>query len=109
MSFNIELITQEMIGAARDTVQERWPQIETMAEVELRRLAGSMEDLGRLVAEGKIDVSRARQHAHIHQITARSVLATTEGLGLRTADQAVTAAIRAVTKLVNGALKFALL
>ena len=109
MTLDVEQLAQAMIGAARDAVRERWPQMEAVAEVELRRLAGSLRDVGRLVAEGKIDESRARQYAHVHQITARSILATTEGLGILTAEQALTAGIHAVAKVVNAAVRFALL
>jgi hypothetical protein len=109
VSLDVKQLAETMIGAARDAANERWPQIQAIAELELRRLAQSIEDVGRLVADGEIDESRARQHAHMHQLTARSVLTTVEGLGLHTAEQATHAAIRSVAKVVNGALKFALL
>ena len=109
MSLDVQQLAQTMIGAARDAVSDRWPRMEALAEVELRRLAQSIEDVGHHVADGTIDESRARQHAHMHQLTARSVLATVEGLGVLAAEQATHAAIRSVTKVVNGALKFALL
>jgi hypothetical protein len=98
-----------MIGAAREAVSERWPQMEAIAEVELRRLAQSLDDIGRLVASGAIDESRARQHAHMHQLAARTVLTTVEGLGILAAEQATHAAIRSVATVVNRAVKFALL
>jgi primosomal protein N'' len=109
MTFNVEEIAQTMIGAAREAVSDRWPQVQALAEVEFRNLAGSLEAVGRLVAEGKIDQARAQHHAHIYQITARSILATAEGLGVLTAEQALNAGVLAVTKVVNTAVKFALL
>ena len=109
MSLDVKQLAETMIGAARDAVSERWPQIEAIAEVELHRLAQSIEDVGQLVAAGKIDESRARHHAHMHQVAARSVLTTVEGLGYMTAEQATHAAIRSVAKVVNRAVKFALL
>ena len=109
MSLDVNELAQTMIGAARDAVSDRWPQIQDLAELEFQRLAMSIADIGSLVAAGKIDESRARQHAHIHQITARGIIATVEGLGLRTAEQALNAGIRSVAKVVNGVVKFALL
>ena len=109
MSLDVNELAQTMIGAARDAVSDRWPQIQDLAELEFQRLAMSIADIGSLVAAGKIDESRARQHAHIHQITARSIISTVEGLGLHTAEQALTAGIRSVAKVVNGAVRFALL
>lgn len=109
MSLDVNELAQTMLGAARDAVSDRWPQIQDLAEVEFQRLAMSIADIGRLVAAGKIDESRARQHAHIHQINARAIIATVEGLGLHTAEQALNAGIRSVTRVVNGVVKFALL
>lgn len=109
MSLDVNELARTMLGAARAAVSDRWPQIEEIAEVEFQRLATSIADIGRLAADGKIDESRARQHAHIHQITARSILSTVEGLGIHTAEQALTAGIRAVARVVNGAVRFALL
>ena len=109
MKIDVDQIAATMIGAAREAVGDRWPQLQAIAETEFRRLAASMADVGRLVAEGKIDEKRARQHAQVHQMAARSVLVTTEGLGILAAEQALTAGIRSVARIVNGALKFALL
>jgi hypothetical protein len=109
MSLDVNELAQAMLGAARAEVSDRWPQVQDLAEVEFQRLAVSIADIGRLAAEGKIDESRARRHAHIHQIAARSILSTVEGLGIHTAEQALTAGIRAVAKAVNGAVRFALL
>jgi hypothetical protein len=109
MSLDVNELARTMLGAARDAVSDRWPQIQELAEVEFQRLAASIADIGRLAAEGKIDPSRARQHAHIHQLTARSILATVEGLGVHTAEQALTAGVRSVAQVVNGVVRFALL
>jgi hypothetical protein len=109
VSLDVKQLAETMIGAAGEAVSDRWPQMQALAEVELRRLAQSIEDLGRLVAAGKIDEAKARHHAHMHQLMARSVLTTVEGLGLLTAEQATQAAIRSVTAVVNRTLKFVLL
>jgi hypothetical protein len=109
MSLDVNELARTMLDAARDAVSDRWPQLQDIAEVEFQRLAASIADTGRLLAEGKIDESRARQHAHIHQITARSILSTVEGLGIHTAEQALSAGIRSVAKVVNGVVRFALL
>lgn len=109
MSVQIDDLAASMIAAARDTVGERWPQMQAVAEEQFRNLASSLDSVGRLLAEGKIDASRARKHAHIHQLAARSILTTVEGLGLLTAEHAIHAAVRSVAKVINTTAKFALL
>jgi hypothetical protein len=109
MNLDVSELARTMIGAARDAAQERWPEMEAVAEVEFQRLATSIAGVGRLLAEGKIDESRARQYAHMHQVNSRSVLVTIEGLGLMTAERVLTAGVGAVAKVVNGVVKFALL
>lgn len=109
MNIDVDQIAATMIGAAREAVGDRWPQMRAIAETEFRLLAASLAEVGKLVAEGKIDEKRAQQHAQFHQIAARSVLVTTQGLGILAAEQALTAGVRSVAKIINGALKFALL
>lgn len=98
-----------MVDAARTEVPRRWPQLAPLADLELRRLAQSLVDLAGLLASGAIDEVRARQIVHIHQLAARSVLLTVEGVGLLTAEQVINAGIRAAAEKVNGTAKLALL
>jgi hypothetical protein len=84
MSLDVNVLAETMIDAAR-------------AEV------------AALAEAGTVDHSGARHLAHMHQLNARSILVTVEGLGLLTAEQAIHAGIRAVSKSVNGAVQFALL
>lgn len=109
MNVDVDELAGTMIAAARQTVGDRWPQVQALAEEQFRQLASSLAGVGRLLAEGKIDASRARAHAHIHQIAARSVLTTVGGLALLTAEHAIHAAVRSVAKVINNTVKFALL
>jgi hypothetical protein len=109
MNLDVGALAETMTAAAREAVAGRWPLLQSLAEMEFRRIAQSLEDLGRLVAAGDIEESRARKLAYIHQVTVRSVFTTVEGLGLYTAERAIHAAIRAVANVVNGAVKFTLL
>ena len=109
MSFDVQAIAKAMIEAARTAVPDRWPQLAVLADVELGRLAHSLADLALKVAGGQIRETHARQLAHMHQVAARNVLQTLEGIALLTAEQTIQAGIRAVTERVNGAVKFKLL
>jgi hypothetical protein len=97
------------IDAARAEVPDQWPLLEPLAETELRLLAQSIVDLSALAGAGSIDEPLAHRLAHIHQLSARNVLVTVEGLGLIAAEQTIRAGIRAVTQTVNAAAQFALL
>lgn len=109
MSIDVTAVADSMIDAARAEVADRWPQLQVFAETEFRRLAQSYADIAAQLAEGQLDEVRARQHAIVHQLTARQILKTVEGLGILTAEQALQAGVRAASKVVNGVVKFALL
>jgi hypothetical protein len=105
--FNAQLLTAGMIDAAREAVAERWPALRALAEVALRRLAESLNDVAALLEDGAIDAGRARQLVHIQQISARAILATV--LGLSTAEQVTQAAVRVASEPVNRVVGFPLL
>ena len=109
MSLDVATVGTAMIDAARAQVAERWPQLQALGEVELRRLAQSLADVAVLAAEGKVSEPHARQLVHMHQISARGVLLSIEGIALLTAEQAIHAAVRAAAKAINGVAKLALL
>ncbi len=109
MSLDVKVLTKSMLDGARAAVSGRWPKLQALAEVELRKLAQTLIDVHQLVAAGAIDEKRARLLVRMQQNTARSVLATERGLGVLTAEQATEAAVGAVARAVNGAVKFKLL
>jgi len=109
MRFDIEVLTQSMLDAARGAVSNRWPKLRALAEVELRKLAQTLIDVQRLHAAGDIDAKRARLLVQMQQNAARSALGTVRGLGVLAAEQATEAAVGAVARLVNGVAKFKLL
>jgi hypothetical protein len=97
-----------MIEAARATLGKRGPVLAT-AEMELRRLAGALADIGALLATGAIDQDRARTLANIHRLSVRSVLRSVEGLGLLAADQALQAVTGVAAATLNRIVGFKLL
>ncbi|MGZ5441466.1 MAG: hypothetical protein ACXW5U_07250 [Thermoanaerobaculia bacterium] len=109
MSLDLETLTKSMLDGAREAVSDRWPQLRALAEVEMRKLAQTLIDVHQLLEAGAIDEKRARLLVRIQQNTARSVLCTVRGLGVLAAEQATEAAVGAVARLVNAAVKFKLL
>lgn len=108
-ALDVRSLGDSMIDAARDAVTARWPAVRALAEVELRKLAQTLEDIRALLEAGEIDTAGAHQLLRMQQNSARGVLCMVEGLGLLTAEEAVSAAGRAVAAIVNGIVKFRLL
>jgi hypothetical protein len=75
----------------------------------MRKLAQTLIDIHALYQAGHISKARARQLVGMQRTATRGVLGTVKGLGLLTAQQAITAAIGGVAGAVNGALTFKLL
>lgn len=109
MSLDVQALTQAMLDGARAAVSDRWPKLRALAEVELHKLAQTLIDVQQLLRSGEIDEKRACLLVRLQQNTARSALATVRGLGLRAAEQATEAAVGAVTRRINSAVKFKLL
>ena len=109
MNIDVEALGTGMIAAAREVVATRWPALRALAEVEMRRLAMSLHDVARLLQDGAITAERARHLVHIHQRTARSVMTTAKGLGLKTAKDVTGAALRSASSIINRVVGFNLL
>lgn len=109
MSLDLQALASTMLDAVRTNVSSRWPALRALAEMEMRKLAQTLLDTQALYLSGQIDESRARHLVKMQQNAARGVFLTVKGLGLLTAEQATTAAIRAVAATVNDALPFQLL
>ncbi|MGZ5441973.1 MAG: hypothetical protein ACXW5U_16375 [Thermoanaerobaculia bacterium] len=98
-----------MIDAARAAVAEHGPALQAMAEMELRRLAGVLADIGSLLAQGEIDQERALKLVNIHQLSVRSVLRSVEGLSLLAAEHAMQAVARVAGAVLNRVVGFKLI
>jgi hypothetical protein len=98
-----------MLAAARASLAESWPGVRDFAGPELRRLAGVLADITRLIEAGKVNREQARALLRIHRNTTVTVLLTLEGLGVVAAENAINAALGAVGDVVNAAVGFRLL
>ena len=109
MKLDVGVVHVAMLRAARTEIGDLWPSARALAEAEFGRLAKSMADVDELVRNGDIDANRARTLIHIHEVAARTVLATVEGLGLAGAEKVTRAATRVVGDAVNRVIGFPLL
>jgi endonuclease III len=108
-ALKVEALVKSMAGAASKSLGGRWPEAKDYATAEFRKIAQSVETVGRLRAEGKVTEEQARLLLDIQRNASRSVLLTLEGLGLLAAEAAINAALGAVRSTVNAALGWVLL
>lgn len=106
---DVEALGKEMIAAARGALTSRIPEVRAVTEMEIRRLAGSLADIGAKLAEGKITPKRAETLVHIHQRAVRSVLRSVAGLTLLTAEETLEAMTRVAAAILNRILGIKLL
>jgi hypothetical protein len=109
VTLDVEALATSMVDAARAALANRGPVLQAAAEMELRRLAGALADIGSLLAKGEIDPERAKVMANIHQLSVRSVLRSVEGLGVLAADQTLQAVTGVAASVLNRIVGFKLL
>lgn len=109
MSLNRGELAAAMIGAAKATLAKEWPKVRDFAQPELKRLAASLVDIGRLAAQGKVSQVEARALLKIHRNTVLTVMLAVEGMGLLAAERAINAALKAVVDAVNAVSPFKIL
>ena len=109
VALDVQALATAMIDAARGSLSNRGPALQAAAEMELRRLAGALADIGTLLAKGEIDPDRAQALANIHRLSVRSVLRSVEGLGVLAADQALQAVTGVAASVLNRIVGFKLL
>ena len=102
-------IASTMVGAAKASLGKSWKQVKDFAPSELKKLAETLVQIGKLSVLGRITPGEASVLLDMQKNTARTVLLTIQGMGLIAAEMAINAALGAVRGLVNGALGFALL
>ncbi len=109
MSLDVTELSLKMLDAFRGELSEKWADVEDYAETESKKLAENFVMIEKLKRTGKITEEQAKLHHEIQRNASRSVLLTTEGLGLLAVEQAINAAMSVLKESVNGALNFALI
>jgi hypothetical protein len=104
-----EALCKGMLEAMRTALGKRGRGTHAIVEIELRRLAAVLADVGGLLARGQITRVRAEKLVAIYQNTMRGVLRDVEGLTLLAANDALRAAIGIAGTFVNRAVGFPLL
>jgi hypothetical protein len=100
VAINAKLLAKEMVGVAKVVIAEQWPDVRPIAEMEMRKLAQTIDDIERLQQSGVIDQARARLLYDMQHNATRGVLLTVQGVDGLTANRVLDAATRAVGSVV---------
>jgi Asp-tRNA(Asn)/Glu-tRNA(Gln) amidotransferase B subunit len=109
MTINTNDVAQKMIDAAKSVVGDKWPATQIYFESESKIFAERFASIAALLAEGAISQTRAQSHVEFQKEAWETVLLAVEGLNQIMVEQALNAALNAVSEVVNTAVGFALL
>lgn len=109
MALNASQLGKDILVAFKDTLTEKWPEINEYGEAESNKLAQTLIMIEALKVSGKINEEQAALHLEIQKNATRTVLLTLEGLGILAVEAAINAALNVVKDTVNTAIGFALL
>jgi hypothetical protein len=96
---NVRLLASSMLQAARSLIAERWDDIRSIVEIELRKFATTVGELERLQRVGEIDAERARLLFELQCRASRAVLKEVCGIDAGIADRVVDSAVHSVGSL----------
>lgn len=102
-------VLNEMIGAAKNSLADKWPEVEELGTSSFKSLAQGLVDIEVMRLNGKITEEQARLLLDMNRSTLKIVLLSIEGIGLVAVEEAINAALNAVKDVVNTAVGFALL
>ena len=106
---NVQDILEQMLGAAKEILDNHWEEAKPFAEQQLKALAENLKLIGQLKLEGKITEEQAKYYLEIQKSSVRIVLLTIEGLGILAVEAAINAALDIVKKTVNTAIGWTIL
>lgn len=109
MSLNVNDITMKMIDAAQGVVGDKWSATQSYFESESRIFAERFASIANLRDDGLISESRAKKHVKFQKEAWETVLLAVVGLNQIMVEQALNAALAAVSDIVNAAVGFTLL
>ncbi len=109
MSLDVSAIAVTMLAAAKGVVGETWPATQTYFESETKIFAERFASIAKLRADGLITEFRAKRHIQFQKESWETMLLAVAGLNQIMVEEALNAALAAVSDVVNAAMGFALL
>jgi len=108
-SIDFAEIFNDMVGAAKNSLKDKWTDIRDLATSSIRTLAQNIVDIEKMKASGTITNEQARLMIGIQQDAFKIVLLSEEGLGLLAVEAALNAVLKVIRATVNTALGFTLI
>ena len=108
-SLDIGAIAAAMVSASKASLQKSWPKVKDYVTVESQKLALTFAQIETMRATGKVTEGEAQILFEMQKNATRAVLLAVKGMGLIAVEEAINAALGAVSDIVNGALGFKLL
>lgn len=102
-------LVNDMIGAAKTQLADKWPAVESLATSSIQTLAQSLVDIEDMSLKGSISKEQAGLLLDLQKNTAKMVLISVEVVGIVAAEQAINAAIKVVKDVVNSTIGFGLI
>jgi hypothetical protein len=109
MAIDVDALAKQMFDAAFGVLKGKAPTIRSYAQGECAKIANTFATIESELLSGQISQAEATILLDMQKSATRSVLLSSEGLGLLTVESATNAALAVVRPIVNAALGFALL
>ncbi len=109
MALSVSDILDPMLKAAEQSLAKDWGKAKDYANPEFQKLATSLVDISVLIAKKTVNKQQANALLNIHKNTTQMVLLAIEGLGIIAVENAINAALKAVSDTVNKAVGFTLI
>jgi len=106
---DIQSIVAQMLAAAANVLQSKFPAIKSFATTEFQKIAQTIVSIGEQVASGEITQDQAALLLDMQENASRAVLAASEGMTLILAEQAINAALGVIKGIVNTTVGFTLI
>ncbi len=108
-ALDIEALVKQMATVASGVLKAKWPEIQSYANTEFKKLGETVKLIAEEKAKGQISEEEALLLLDMQKSAMRSVLVTSEGIGILAAEEAINAALGAVRDVVNSAIGWTLL
>ena len=109
MALDVDSVVSQMLAAAQGPLQQYWKSAGPVAESQFTNIAQMIEQIGVDRATETITPQDAQNRLQMAKNDAQAALDALEGLGELAAQNAINAALSAVSGIVNGYLGFALI
>ena len=109
MALDVNLILNQMLGAAKTSFASKWPKAQDLATTSFKALAQNIVDIERMHLAGTITNEQADLLIDMQKHTAKIVLQAVKGLTKLAVEAAINAALDVIKDTVNTAIGFSLL